>query len=65
MTNPDPMSCQTVIARKAEHDFDRAGAICELVTAATFGLKVDQEPTGRPLSTPRPDRVETRGRWQP
>lgn len=45
MNAPDPMTCQTVIRRKAEDSNDRAGAVCELVTALCFGLrKLDQEP---------------------
>lgn len=38
---PDPRLFPNVIKRKAETADDKAGAVCELVTAVTFGLRRD------------------------
>ena len=51
----DPRHVPNVISRKAEHDNDRGGAVCELVTALAFGLKAENY--YRPIfTTPHPGR---------
>jgi hypothetical protein len=41
----DPREVPNVIRRKAEDNYDKAGAVCELVTAITFGLRTADRPT--------------------